>query len=195
MATEIEIKARVDDPERLKTIFSQISTRFIGTFEKDDTYWTSPMVAHDVRVRQEVKIDNAGIATQTAVITYKHKAIRAGIEVNDELEFEVSNITAFERLLVQLGLKKKIGKHKQGPAWNCAGITAELFLVRDLGYFVELEIMSDTDDEQTVSEARKRLFALLSCLGIPEEWVEQRYYTEMLGIMSDTKNITKPNPS
>jgi len=59
-------------------------------------------------------------------------------------------------------------------------ILAELSMVKNLGWFLEIEILADNDCEQTVQESRERLFALLEKLEIPKEWIEDRPYTVML---------------
>jgi adenylate cyclase class 2 len=102
------------------------------------------------------------------------------MEINDEREFSVSDAAAFEDLLRRLGLQKGIEKNKRGWAWNCAGITAELTEVAGLGWFVELEIITDDAAEGTVTAARTRLLALLRKIGVKKNRIEPRYYTEML---------------
>jgi adenylate cyclase class 2 len=102
------------------------------------------------------------------------------MEINDEREFSVSDAAAFEELLRRLGLQKGIEKNKRGWAWNCAGITVDLTEVAGLGWFVELEILTDDDTGGTVTAARTRLLALLRKIGVKKDRIEPRYYTEML---------------
>jgi adenylate cyclase class IV len=55
--------------------------------------------------------------------------------------------------------------------------------VRDLGWFIELEILESEDcalQEQKISERRKSLLELLGKLGISPEKIEKRPYTLML---------------
>ncbi|MDR0878433.1 MAG: CYTH domain-containing protein, partial [Treponema sp.] len=158
MALEIEVKARVDEPELLKTRLSAFG-KADCSYEKEDTYWF-PLAEKAVsgngpalppsglRVRRE---NNGPFGTapaeqrQTTLVTYKIREPPGadGIEVNQEREFTVSDAGVFEELLGRLGLAPGIGKHKQGWAWNCAGkdgdvIRAELSEVRGLGWFIEL---------------------------------------------------------
>ncbi|MDR3343619.1 MAG: class IV adenylate cyclase [Treponema sp.] len=183
MSIEIELKAWVDDSNGLKTRIDSLAC-FSGSFEKGDAYWHSvapvPLPPSGVRIREAMYIDVAGRVTRHTWVTYKVKEVREGIEVNDEHEFEVSDKAAFEGLLRRFGLEPGVTKHKQGWAWQYAGITVELALVAGLGWFVELEILTDTGNEDIVADARTRLLTLLQQLGIPEEKIESRYYTEML---------------
>jgi adenylate cyclase class 2 len=184
VSVEIELKAWVDDPDGLRLRFSSCAGQ--GTsFEKADAYWVFPggcgaAPSSGVRLRRETKTDPAGTVSRALWVTYKVKEVRGGVEINDEREFSVSDAAAFEELLRRLGLQKDIEKNKRGWAWNCAGVTAELTEVAGLGWFVELEIVTDDDTGGTVTAARTRLLALLRKIGIKEDRIEPRYYTEML---------------
>ena len=143
-----------------------------------------------VRVRTETREGSAGEVSREVLVSYKVKEVREGLEINDEREFAVSGPdpaagpdaghAVFEELLRRLGLERRAEKHKQGWAWEYRGITAELSLVRGLGWFVELEILADNDRGETVADARSRLLALLAELGVAAERIESRYYTELL---------------
>ena len=193
---EIELKAHVKNSDTCIKKISAIAGK--GTaFSKDDTYWFAPAVLHyfsGPRVRQEKK----GKSVKT-LVTWKIKKKRAGLEVNDEHEFEVSSGKDFEDLLVLLGLEKELIKHKQGWAWQYDGITIELCEVigsakknthkgrgikqgqeKRLGWFLELEIIAAEDSEVTVASARDKLLVFLEKAGIRKENIESRYYAEML---------------
>ncbi len=181
MATEIELKAWVDDPDTTRTQINSLA-RSEGTYEKFDTYWRwkdnnpqNPPLGSGVRVRKEIRRGNT-----TGIITFKNKEVRDGIEINDEREFEVSDTVVFEELLQRLGLIPWIEKHKTGQSWRAGRITVELSLVEKLGWFVELEILSDQRDSESVDKARTELLTLLDRLGIGRDRLEERYYIEML---------------
>jgi adenylate cyclase class 2 len=184
MSVEIELKAWVDDPDRLRLrlfLFAGQGT----SFEKADAYWVFPgecdaVLPSGVRLRKETRTAPSGEVSQVLWVTYKVKEVREGMEINDEREFSISDGAAFEELLRRLGLQKDIEKNKRGWAWICDGITAELTEVEGLGWFVELEIVTDTDTDGTVTAARTRLLALLRKIGIKKDRIEPRYYTEML---------------
>ena len=193
---EIELKAHVHNLKGCKNRLSAIAGE--GTaISKDDTYWLAPGVLRyfsGPRVRQETAGNNV-----KTLVTWKNKQKLNGIEVNDEHELEVSNGKVFEELLVQLGLEKQLVKRKEGWAWQYDGITVELCKVsgsskksskksslakqgrtKNLGWFLELEIITGNDSEAVIAAARKKLFALLEKAGIGEELLESRYYAEML---------------
>jgi adenylate cyclase class 2 len=187
MAVEIEVKAWADDPEKIKSALSGIA-EYRGEFIKEDEYWFSlpspsasgGVPASEVRVRLEKTRDAGGKARRAVIATYKVKEVRDGIEINREREFRVSGRAAFEELLDRLGLARGYVKKKSGFAWDYQGIRAELAYVGNLGWFAELEILAGDDAETTVQPARKRLMDLLGRIGIGEDRIETRYYSEML---------------
>ena len=196
MAVEIELKARLDDPEPVKQKLSSLGT-YSRSYEKTDTYWAAggdgraaeERGPSQVRVRREIDREADGRVKENTLVTYKTKEIRAGIEINDEREFAVvgngsgeAGGGVFEGLLSWLGLRPFIRKEKQGWAWTLGEppVLAELSKVKDLGWFLELEILAEEKDERIIAESRNRLFSLLETLDIPPERIESRPYTEML---------------
>lgn len=199
MAMEIEVKAHVDDPRTIKSGIP-LSASPPLSFEKNDCYWVPAgklpggISKSGVRVRREksrLPGDKEEDEEKT-LVTYKSKEVRDKIEINDELEFTVSDAPAFEELLKRLGLKPGLRKHKKGWSWIFAknpvagngNIHVELCEVtsqdRNLGWFAELEILTDDAGPETVTAARKRLLEVLDNLNIPRENIEERYYSELL---------------
>jgi adenylate cyclase class 2 len=187
MPFEIELKARVDDREALEQKINSIAV-FYGDFDKQDVYWfpASPHSGGDalplsgVRIRRET-LQTPGSAPKTVtLVTYKAKEIRDGIEINDEREFTVNSARDFEELLRRLGLKPGIAKSKRGRSWKSGGVNIEVAEIERLGCFIELEIIAENDDAETITLSRNSLYALLKQTGISEDSIEPRYYNDML---------------
>jgi predicted adenylyl cyclase CyaB len=205
---EIELKAWVDDSNAVKERISTLA-EFTADFEKEDIYWIpvsrpeslSAAPLSSVRIRKETLKSRGKEPEHLVLVTYKVKEIRSCIEINDEKEFAVTapsdtdaarkaSLNAFEGLLHRLGLKAGVSKKKQGTAWKygdgnshgcgSAPISVELSRVDRLGVFVELEILTGSDDSETVNTARARLMALLKLIGIGDDKIETRYYNDML---------------
>jgi predicted adenylyl cyclase CyaB len=196
MAFEIELKARLDGPEPIPQRLALLGT-YCRSYEKSDTYWRPPagsgsggLPPSGVRVRRERGVDAEGRGREAVLVTFKTKESTAGVEVNDEREFAVSDAAVFEELLGRLGLEPAIRKEKRGRAWTIgdaeseAPILAELSDVTDLGWFIELEILADDDGAATVARCRERLLALLDRLGIGRDAIEERPYTRMLSSLA-----------
>jgi adenylate cyclase class 2 len=187
MAIEIELKAWVDDPGAVREKLDGLAF-YNGEFLKEDTYWKRENLSFSgIRIRKESGRDARGKAYNLSAVTYKSKETREGLEVNHEREFSVSDAEIFEELLGHLEFKPAMSKRKSGFSWNYNGITAELAEVADLGWFAELEILSGDDLAETVRLARQRLLELLAALGIGEDRIEPRYYTEMLYLSRDSR--------
>jgi adenylate cyclase class 2 len=205
MAVEIELKVRLETPaataERLFSLGN-----YLWAYEKDDTYWygaDKSAVPGGIRIRMERKTmpgpeENAGELRETALVTWKTKEIRDGIEVNDERELSLGDCgggpgkgaETFAGLLGALGFAPEITKEKRGRAWRIPPspdggppVLAELSLVKRLGWFLELEIVTEDRSEQTLSESRRRLLSLLGELGLDEARIEERPYTRMLRML------------
>ena len=181
MATEIELKAHVQDNEALRRRLHE-KADYLGAFEKEDTYWfgSSGLPGSGLRVRREKRNLPDGTVKEAVFATYKVKEVRDGIEINDEREFEVNPPQSFEDFLKEMRLKPGFSKRKRGWAFLKDGICAELAEVDGLGWFVELEILVDNIQAETVAAARKRLLDFLFELGIGQEAIESRFYSEML---------------
>lgn len=180
MAIEIELKAWADAPEEIRVRLAAIA-RPLGSYDKADEYWRFPADRpQQPELGSGVRIRRLDAAAPDAVVTFKRKEVRDGIEINDEREFAVSDAATFAELLSRLGLVAWIRKRKTGAAWDADGITAELSDIESLGTFIELEIIAESDDPRTVEAARARLLDLLDRLGVPRQRIEGRYYTELL---------------
>ncbi|MCX7655211.1 MAG: class IV adenylate cyclase [Treponemataceae bacterium] len=193
MATEIELKAWVEDVEQTRKRIESFAS-YLRNFEKEDSYWLpagfskeeprrvkksrDPLLGSGIRIRRDGLV---------CYVTFKQKEIRQGTEVNQEVEFTVSDSQAFERLLETLGFSIWIRKHKQGEAWQWENITIELCHVRGLGTFVELEILLEDEKDglpsqgtHSIQDAQESLYRCLEKIGISPDRIENRYYTELL---------------
>jgi adenylate cyclase class 2 len=206
MSIEMELKARVekqDCKKRLETIAGRGAAfvkddaywfpGFSGLPAEGADRYLRGLPRSGLRVRREKRAGK-----ETILVTWKKKEKRDGMEMNDEKEFTVSDGTLFEEFLYTLGLRKKIIKHKEGWSWDIDGVTAELAevsgihagtpnftgtpdfpngeILKTLGWFLELEILGDTDEKA----ARRRLLDALAKAGIGEASIENRYYSELL---------------
>jgi adenylate cyclase, class 2 len=172
VATEVELKAWVDDPDAVRARLGKLY-RFDSATCKHDTYFAGPPGAsiEEFRIRE--------VAGQS-VCTFKSKTLANGIEVNDEREFVVSDAAAFQSLLIRLGCSVTVRKVKHSEVYEADGANLELNHVEGLGVFLEIEALVHTTDAAAVREAQRRIRQLLAEAGIPESKIESRYYTHML---------------
>ena len=188
LAFEIELKAHVEDYELIKRRLGE-KAEYLYSVEKKDTYWFSGEISapdpFKLRIRGEKRMLPDGSEKASTQVNYKIKEVRDGVEVNDEREFEISSSSCqtaaeFGELLKMIGLRPGVNKWKRGWTFYHQGINAELVEVVNLGWFLELEIIADNNNEETFAREKKRLLDLLSELGIEKDAIESRFYTEML---------------
>lgn len=180
---EIELKAHVDDwkatEERLMSF-----ARFVGRVQKDDAYWVIFKDGKKIQARIRRESDGTDGETKT-FLTYKKKESRVDgggtvYEVNDEKECTVSDAAVLESLFSDIGMKVDIRKQKKITGFQAGEAHIELCSVPPLGDFIEIEILSEKNDELTIAEKRVTLIEILGRCGIPKDKIESRYYSEML---------------
>ena len=188
--TEVELKAWVSDRDSLiKNLDSW--AKYAGSVIRDDNYWgLTDRKIRSIRVRRET-FDGENKRT---LITYKRKELRKKegtiIEVNDERECTVSDPLPIESFLEDAGFSVILKKHKDVMDWTVdvsgenlpEGLfaTLELCRVPPLGDFLEIEILSPTDEPTVIEKLRGMLELYLEKAGIPKEKIEPRYYSELL---------------
>ncbi|MDR2734923.1 MAG: class IV adenylate cyclase [Spirochaetota bacterium] len=183
MAFEVEIKAYVVDPVRLKAVLLE---RYGSgeEFQKRDLYFAyAERIERTSRLRADqlafrLRYEQSG-GEEMSIVTAKKKNMQASVEINEEYEFAVSDPEAFCAFAAALGYGIALEKNKIGQAWTPEPrVTIELALVAGLGHFVEIENLVDA--ESAVAAAHDRVRALLASLGFDEQDIEPRYYTDML---------------
>jgi adenylate cyclase class 2 len=180
---EIELKAHVADPGAVRRALDRFA-KPLGAVEKRDQYWklTRPG-APPVQVR--LRTETTATAVRQ-VVTYKRKEVRTdaagtAFEVNQEEEFSLGAGEPFLRLLSDIGFAPAFQKVKHVEQWRAGKALAELCEVPPLGFFLEIEVLSETDDAATVEEGRAELEEVLAGAGISRDNIEKRYYSELLG--------------
>lgn len=189
---EIELKAHVENRQQIIKNLERFAD-FAGAVEKDDTYYSNSINGKTIKIRirketpfSTTEIPNAPAisAHKSVILTYKRKEIREenghGFEVNDEKEIFLSEAEPFECFLEDTGFKSTLTKHKIVLTWHYDNAHLELCTVDKLGDFIEIEILSEHNDEKQIEEAREKLLKLLAKCGISQDKIENRYYSQML---------------
>ncbi len=201
---EVELKAHVDDR---KKIISKLNffAKYIGSVQKDDIYWGVKTGEQKIqaRLRKEtplefldaeglmmnIRADDSRLKPdfrhQRIYFTYKRKEVRKNedgttFEVNEEKETLVKESEPIEAFFKDLGLNILVEKHKTVISYLYDNVHIELCTVPPLGDFLEIEILTDTNNEALVETYRKKLVEILEKCGISEDKIEERYYSEML---------------
>lgn len=173
MTFEVELKARVTDPAAVEAQAARLGD-FAGEVRKEDVYFravgdSSPLPAKRYRLRR---------SGERAVVTFKQAVQAGGVEVNDEVEFEVDDARAFFRFAHHLGFEPFVLKSKRTRLYRVGRAAIELNEVKHLGHFVEIEILCEAQSD--VFAAQVEIHRLLTRLGLSEADLEPRRYITLI---------------
>lgn len=173
MAFEVELKARLHQPEVVKERAAELGA-FVGETFKEDVYFrrcgdTSRVPAERYRLRRE---------GDKAVVTFKQMVRSGETEVNEEVEFEINDPHAFFRFAERFGFEPFVVKRKKSQVYRVGRAHVELNEVEHLGHFAEIEILCA--DEAAVPAARAEITGLLSSLGLTDADLEPGRYIVMI---------------
>ncbi len=200
MNYEIELKAHVKNSAEVIEILNKTGTYLGHTEKKDDYYHFELADGHTApdgrnflssRIRKET-LTLDGKTSSTCYFTYKRKEIKKNedgteIEVNEENEFTTDDASALELFFKDLGAVIDIHKSKSVEQWKLYknGETAhvELCNVPPLGDFLEIEIIKNQNDEETVRKCKSVIEEIFTECGISLDQLEPRYYRDMLSAL------------
>lgn len=193
---EVELKARVADRAAVEARVAAFAA-LEGRVDKLDAYWHGPewrlqRGKRGFRIRSERGAEGAH-----SVVTFKNKRGESGIEINREVEFEISDPAAFIEFAQRLGCEPFYEKRKRGSRFRvdprerpeghaaregaCANAaTIELVEVVGLGDFIEIEILLPEEEPAAVALAQGEIRGLLARAGLGSDAIEPKFYSELL---------------
>lgn len=185
---EVEAKAHVADRAKVIRILNE-TARYLGSVHKKDCYYkNADGIKPRIRIEEpwstgETSLPNP--AKTQILFTYKRKELRKTesgkvLEVNDEKECTLSSPEALDTLFTDAGFELYLQKEKFVMGWQDGKAHIELCTVPPLGNFLEIEIMSESDEDSAVEMLRRQILAIFERTGIGEEQIENRYYSDML---------------
>lgn len=181
---EIEVKARVKDRQKIIDKLNSFA-QYQGFVIKDDRYFAlqnpdGTFSSKKIRIRKENKNNK-----ETFLLTWKKKEVQetsqgASIEVNDEKECFLSDDACLVSFLEDSGYKIALKKHKEVHDWTYKNATFELCNVESLGDFLEIEILTSSNEEKVIEKIKEELVELLKKAGLSKDDIEKRMYSQML---------------
>jgi len=169
MKTEVQIKAKVYDFEKIKKKISEIA-EFIDKQNKVDYYFSRDSNLD----RTELRLRKKG---NEKTVTFKMPFSGDGVEKSREYKFNVDNASDFIDVLENLGIMVIAMKHKNSLFYKHRDIAIQLASIPELGYFIEIEKKCDKKEED---KARADILKLAEELGIKSEQMEKKAYLELL---------------
>ena len=162
---EIEVKVPVDLQEAQRKI-KEKGGKFRKKVNQKDLYFkTSDEEKEILRVR---KTDGK------TILGYK-KIEKSDNSVFNELEVEVIDSDKMIDILDNLGFEEKVEIQKDRWYYDLDGVTLELNDIKDLGSYLDFEVISD--DEK---EAKEKIYGAMNELDYSKDDIEPRLYYELL---------------
>lgn len=166
---ELEAKVRLSYDEKSKVLEKLKSfTEFVWEKNKEDFYfwqkWQYPLF----RLRKE---------NGKNIVTKKNHIIKNWIETNEEVEFEVSDFSSFCDFAKSLWYENSFTKIKKSLFFKYWEFNLELCEVSPLGWFLEIEILSE---EKEIEANKKKLIEIFWKFWFNEKDFERKRYLELL---------------
>lgn len=167
---EIEVKVRADH-QQVKKLLADMGADPIGVQHHRDTYFNAPH-------RDFANTDEAlriRWVNGRSVMTYKGKKLDTVSKTREEFETEVAGGNA-RSILLALGFYESGFVKKTREVFKYENMTICLDNVGDLGEFIEVEIIAESD----IETHKKQIFSFLKKFGIGEEDSIRTSYLEMV---------------
>lgn len=190
---EIEVKARVKNPQAVKSYLDRVSSSAKRVYKRDHYFRREYEEKPSFRIRQE-----------ESSLTFTNKIEKESRDGEDNLEYEFS--APFDQydkaveFFYSLGYRDYFVKIKDGYEWTYKGVHVELLEVNDLGFFLECEVLlpfGSDDGEQ--KRAFSLIYEIFDECRIKKDDIERRSYRSMIlsdeaGIEVYTDGGAKENP-
>ncbi len=168
---EVECKIKVKDVNEIRNKIKKIA-RFVKNENKKDEYFSLEYFRYpekSLRVRDKGKKREVNFKQRINYIN--------GIHAKKEVQFEISDIDGFYDLINDFGFKKWMSKEKKTELYRTKnGVHIELNFVKNLGWFLEIEVLCS---EKDVENAREKIVKVREKLGLTMRDVEKKGYTKM----------------
>ncbi len=171
MPFEVELKAWLVNRAEIEMQVAQLGT-FKKETLKEDVYFRFKddlAAVNHYRLRQE-----EGQNT----VTFKHRNIMDGIEINDETEFGVDDAQAFFKFAARFGFEPFVVKRKKSRVYQVGRANVEFNEVEHLGHFIEIEIICYAESELLLT--RTEIARLFNQVGVAADALEPRPYTYLI---------------
>ncbi|MEM4271773.1 MAG: class IV adenylate cyclase [Candidatus Pacearchaeota archaeon] len=170
---EVEAKVAISNPETIRKKARQLG-KFSGKKTKIDDYYTLENLQKypkkSLRIR---KMDGYYVINFKQSLGYKK-----GVHAKKEVEFKVSDISNFLRLIEDFGFKKWLTKEKESEIYKISkNFQIELNKVKGLGWFVEVEYLANPGE---LKSARKKVNEVMAKLGFKRKDAIKAGYTKQL---------------
>jgi len=155
MATELELKVRVESHESVRERLKSLGGQYIGTVIERNVMFDAAdgslrKSGCGLRVRSTTVLDGANPGSK---VTFKGPGQSSKLKCREEVECKVENGDDMIAVLERLGFNRALEYHKKRERWKLDDCVVELDEPARLGLFVEIE----GPNEKTILAAQQRL--------------------------------------
>lgn len=155
MATELELKVKVDSHDPVRERLRALGGKYVGTVIERNAMLDRPdgslrSNGCGLRVRSTTVLEGANPGSK---VTFKGPSQSSALKCREEVECKVENGDEMISVLLRLGFVRSIEYHKKRERWRLDDCVVELDEPARLGLFVEVEGPS----EHSIREVQKRL--------------------------------------
>ena len=201
---EVEIKARITNPNELKNRFEKLNGMYKLSLYHEDTYFNMPKGLRDfkktdeaLRIRKSVEFQKNINDSEKIVnyfITYKGEKIDTSTKSRKELEVKLNDGIQMREILKSLGFKEIFTVKKERELFEFKYKNIKLEALIDYipilkEYYMEVEITTETIDK--LNETREILFEFLSNIDIKREESIRKSYLELIAERLSQKSGNK----
>ncbi len=158
---EVELKIPLEEHITETEIITHISDKFGGpstTIIHNDTYFQSPI--RDFGLTDEalrIRCIKTGLEPEKVEITYKGPKVGLDLKIRKEITLDIRNKKNAKQFFEDLGFQIFAKVRKQRTNWNQRDLTVSFDKVHDLGMYVEIEITTKDDLQETIKQAKERI--------------------------------------
>ncbi len=172
---EIKLRLKKEEEANIREKILDFGFSYLQKSIQYDTYFSSPVRDFSItdealRVRRCI---NTISGEEKTLLTYKGPKVQSRSVSRKEIETEIKDGKAIEPLLDALMFEKVREIEKRREYYVLAPITLSIDEIRPLGFFMELEFM--TDNKESIPEFTEKLYAIAESLGI-----ETKSYLELI---------------
>lgn len=182
---EIELKIPLKAHLSPKNVISYLLHEFGSSSEEihqTDYYFSSPIRNFAIsdealRIRQI----QARSGKEKIELTYKGPKLGETMKIREEITLETSNSTNAKKFLQNLGFQVVAVVKKKRTNWFVNELTISVDEVKNLGSFLEIEILKPTDNSEKIHKSKEQIISLVK--KILPNWSgedERKSYLELL---------------
>lgn len=182
---EIEIKIPLDAPFSPLDVISNLLHEFGNSSEQInqvDYYFSSPI--HDFAITDEavrVRQIHTESGNEKTELTYKGPKQGNSMKIREEITVKTSDGTNAKKFLHCLGFNLFAVVKKKRMNWFVSNFAISVDEVEDLGSFLEIEILTPTDNSEIIRKNKEQIINLVK--KILPNWSgedERKSYLELL---------------